>query len=113
MRCLNKVLLIGSLVEAVRMRSLPASGKAVCNFELETVEHFGDKERRERHTVSAFGPVAEAMMHVEAGRQIYVEGSLRSREFTDGTKVRKVYETVAFLVIVMQPQARVGEEQAA
>lgn len=112
MRCLNKVQLIGALVEPVKVRSL-TSGKAVCNFEIETIEHFGGQERRERHTVSAFGPVAEALMHVEAGRQIYVEGSLRSREFTDSARPRKVYETVAFLVIVMQPQARVGEEQAA
>lgn len=112
MRCLNKVLLIGSLVEKVAVRSLP-SGKAVCNFEVETVEHWGGKERREKHPVSAFGPVAEVLLHIEAGRQIYVEGSLRSRERTDGIRPRLERETVAFLVIVMEPQARVGEEVAA
>lgn len=110
-RDLNKVQLMGVLVEPVQMRAL-ANLKSVCNFEVETVERFGDQERRERHRVSAFGPCAEALLHVEAGRGIYLEGSLRSRTFSEGVKQRTVYETVAFLVIVMEPQARVAEETA-
>ena len=83
---LNKVTLIGHLGQDPEIRSLP-SGQAVGRFSLATDEPYTDKDgKRQEHTewhqVVTFGKVAETCgKYLAKGRQVYVEGRLRTREY--------------------------------
>ena len=102
---LNKVTLIGHLGQDPELRSLP-SGQAVGRFSVATDEPYTDKEgQRQEHTewhqVVTFGKVAETCgKYLAKGRQVYVEGRLRTREYeakNDGGK-RQRTEIVAIRV---------------
>ena len=83
---LNRAMLIGNLGGDPELRSLP-SGQAVVGFSVATDEVYTDKQgqkqgRVEWHNVVAFGKLAETCNeYLKKGRQIYVEGRLRTREF--------------------------------
>ena len=83
---LNKVTLIGHLGQDPELRNLP-SGQAVGRFSVATDEPYTDKEgKRQEHTewhqVVTFGKVAETCgKYLAKGRQVYVEGRLRTREY--------------------------------
>lgn len=99
---LNKVTLIGRLTRDVEVRYMP-SGEAVCNFGLATSETWKDKttgqkqEKVEFHNISMFGRLAEiAGQYLKKGSQVYIEGRIQSRKYTDKTGVeRTAYEIVA------------------
>ena len=101
-RGLNKVMLIGHLGKDPEVRYMP-SGGAVANVTLATNESWKDKqtgetqERTEWHTVVFFGKLAEiAGEYLRKGRQVYVEGSLRTRKWQDKNGVdRYTTEIVA------------------
>ena len=102
---LNKVTLIGHLGQDPELRNLP-SGQAVGRFSIATDEPYTDKEgKRQEHTewhqVVTFGKVAETCgNYLTKGRQVYVEGRLRTREYeakNDGGK-RQRTEIVAIRV---------------
>jgi len=85
----NKVILIGNLGKDPEVR-YTASGEAMCNFSLATTDSWKDKSSGERkeltewHRVSFFGKLAEiAGQYLKKGSQVYVEGSLRTRKWTD------------------------------
>ena len=94
---LNKVTLIGHLGQDPELRNLP-SGQAVGRFSVATDEPYTDKEgKRQEHTewhqVVTFGKVAETCgKYLAKGRQVYVEGRLRTREYetknNDGRRQR-------------------------
>jgi single-strand DNA-binding protein len=83
---LNRATVIGYLGGDPELRSLP-SGQPVVNFAVATDEAFVDKqgqrqERVEWHHVVAFGKIADTCAkHLKKGRQVYVEGHLRTREY--------------------------------
>jgi single-strand DNA-binding protein len=83
---LNRATVIGFLGGDPELRSLP-SGQPVVNFAVATDEACVDKqgqkqERVEWHNVVAFGKLAETCnQYLKKGRQVYVEGRLRTREF--------------------------------
>ena len=86
-RGINKVILVGNLGQDPETRYLP-SGGAVTNIRIATSESWSDKqsgekkERTEWHTVVFFGRLAEiAGEYLKKGRQVYVEGSLRTRKW--------------------------------
>ena len=88
-RGLNKVMLIGNLGADPEVR-YGASGGAITNVRLATAESWRDKEtgdqqeRTEWHRVVFFGRLAEiAAEYLKKGSQVYVEGSIRSRKWTD------------------------------
>ena len=84
---LNKVQLIGHLGQDPDLRYLPTSGQPVASFSIATDEAFtgNDGTRQERvewHQVVVFGKAAESCKeYLKKGRQVYVEGRLRTREF--------------------------------
>ena len=84
----NKVFLIGNLGRDPEVR-YTTSGTAVANFTLATTERWNDpsgerKEKTEWHRIVVWGKQAEiAGEYLAKGRQIYVEGSLQTREWTD------------------------------
>jgi single-strand DNA-binding protein len=88
-RGLNKVMLIGNLGADPEVR-YGASGSAITNVRLATAESWRDKEtgdqqeRTEWHRVVFFGRLAEiAAEYLKKGSQVYVEGSIRTRKWTD------------------------------
>ncbi|EPQ7202406.1 single-stranded DNA-binding protein [Providencia stuartii] len=88
-RGVNKVILIGHLGQDPEIRYMP-SGGAVANLTLATSESWRDKqtgemrEKTEWHRVVIFGKLAEvAGEYLKKGSQIYVEGSLQTRKWTD------------------------------
>jgi len=94
MASVNKVILVGNLGRDPDMRYLP-SGDAVANLALATTDKFKDKsgemkEVTEWHRISFFGRQAEICgQYLKKGSQIYVEGSLRTRKYTDKDGVEK------------------------
>lgn len=88
MGSLNKVQLIGNLGRDCEVR-YTAGGIAVANFSIATTETWKDKngarqEKTEWHHVVLWGKVAEALHEfLVKGKQIYVEGRLRTREWED------------------------------
>ena len=88
MASVNKVILIGNLGRDPEIRYLP-SGDAVANLRIATTDKFKDKsgepqEVTEWHSVAFFGKQAEICgQYLKKGSQIYVEGSLRTRQWQD------------------------------
>lgn len=85
----NKCILIGHLGQDPEIRYMP-SGGAVANLTLATSESWRDKqtgemkEKTEWHRVCIFGKLAEiAGEYLRKGSQIYIEGSLQTRKWTD------------------------------
>jgi len=107
---LNKVMLIGNLGHDPEIRYMPESKRAVTNLSIAMNDSFTDRSgnRRERTdwlTVVAFGKLAELChQHLRKGRQIYVEGSIRVREYepSEGGKFRRP-EIVASRVQFLGP----------
>ena len=89
MGSVNKVILVGNLGRDAELRYTPG-GAPVANFSIATSETWTDKntgqrqERTEWHRVDLWGKGAEALQqHLTKGRKIYVEGSLRTRQWED------------------------------
>ncbi len=97
----NKVILIGRLGKDPEVKYTP-SGAPVAKFSLATDEVFkdrsGEQQRRtEWHNIVAWNKLAEICgEYLTKGKQVYIEGSIRSRQWEDqaGNK-RTSYEIVA------------------
>lgn len=88
-RGVNRVILVGNLGADVELR-YSGSGTAIANLRVATSESWTDKqsgekqERTEWHRVKMFGKLAEiAGEYLKKGRQVYIEGSLRTEKYTD------------------------------
>jgi len=88
-RGVNKVILIGNLGADPETR-YTSSGTAITSLRIATSEQWTDKqsgerqERTEWHRVKLFGKLAEiAGEYLKKGRQVYIEGSLRTDKYTD------------------------------
>ena len=88
-RGINKVILVGNLGADPETRAMP-SGTTVANLRIATSESWRDKqsgeqqERTEWHRVVLFGRLGEiAAEYLKKGSQVYIEGSLRTRKWTD------------------------------
>jgi single-strand DNA-binding protein len=89
MSSVNKVILIGHAGKDPEVRYMP-SGGAIATVTLATNEVWKDKqtgeaqEHTEWHTVMFYGRLAEiAGEYLRKGRQVYVEGRLRTRKWQD------------------------------
>lgn len=94
-RGINKVIILGTLGQDPEVKYMP-SGGAVCNLSLATSEQWNDKatgekkEQTEWHRVVIFGKLAEvAGEYLRKGSQVYIEGKLRTRKWTDQSGVEK------------------------
>jgi len=98
MASVNKVILIGNLGANPELKYLP-SGQAVCELRVATTEAWTDKagqkqERTEWHRVEVWGKQAEACgKYLEKGRQVYVEGQIRTESWDDKETGQKKYST--------------------
>ena len=89
MASVNKVIILGNLGADPETRTFPSGGQ-VCNVRIATTERWKDrqsgeqKEITEWHNVVFNDRLAEiAGQYLRKGSPVYVEGSLRTRKWTD------------------------------
>ena len=93
MASLNKVMLIGNIGNAPDCRTMP-NGDPVAHFRLATSEGWTDRTTRERkehtewHSIVCYRQQADFVRdYLGKGRQVYIEGKLRTDEYEkDGVK---------------------------
>ena len=91
---LNKIFIIGNLGKDPEVRFID-SGKAVAKFPVATSEKWTDsdgnkQERTEWHNVVVWGKQAETCgQYLEKGRQVFIEGSVRTRSYDDKEGVKR------------------------
>jgi single-strand DNA-binding protein len=95
MASVNKVILVGNLGRDPEVRYM-SGGDAVCNITVATSESWKDKNSGERKEVTEWNNVvlyrklAEiAGEYLTKGSSVYIEGSLRTRKWTDKEGVEK------------------------
>lgn len=92
---MNKAMIIGRLGQDPELRYTSTSNKPVTNFSVCTDERFTDADGEkhnepEWHRVTVWGSLAEiATKFLAKGRKVYVEGRLRTSEYTDKEGVKK------------------------
>lgn len=85
---LNKVMLIGNVGKDPEVRHLE-SGAVTASFTLATTERYKDKngetkEQTEWHNIVCWRGTAEVVeKYVRKGTQLYIEGRIRTRSYTD------------------------------
>jgi single-strand DNA-binding protein len=96
---LNRATIIGYLGQDLELRNLPTNGQPVVSFAVATDESFTDKggnrqERVDWHQVVVYGKLAETChKYLRKGRQLYVEGRLRTRGYEERDNGGKRYRT--------------------
>ena len=103
----NKIILVGNLGADPEVR-YTQNGKAVANLRIATNEVWYDKdgqkqERTEWHSVTVWDKQGESCgQYLTKGRQVYVEGRMQSREYTDKDGIeRRVWDVVAERVVFL------------
>ncbi|MFH1573468.1 MAG: single-stranded DNA-binding protein, partial [Acidobacteriota bacterium] len=115
MSSLNKVMLIGRLGRDPEVRHTP-DGNPVASFSLATGEFWTDKsgtrqERTEWHNIVVWNKLADlARRYLSKGRQVYIEGRIRTREWDDrdGNK-RRTTEIIASQLVFLGGRSDSGE----
>lgn len=92
---INKAIIVGNLGKDPEVR-YTQSGSSIANITIATSESWRDKqsgeqkEKTEWHRVVLFGKLAEiAGEYLRKGSQVYVEGKLTTRKWTDQAGVEK------------------------
>jgi single-strand DNA-binding protein len=111
----NKVILVGNLGRDVEMRHTPG-GSAVAKFSVATNEVWKDKngqrqEHTEWHNIVAWGKLAEFCgSYLSKGRQVYIEGSTRTRTYDDEKGNRRYFTEVRAQTIQLLGPKPTGTE---
>jgi len=115
MSSLNQVSLIGHVGRKPELRHT-ASGGAVALFSVATNDVWTDKEgdrqeRTEWHRIVAWRGLADTVAeHLDGGRQVHVQGVLRTRDWTDATgSKRTITEVHATRVLFLGRRSRADE----
>lgn len=94
MASINKAIIIGSLGNDPEIR-YSSGGDAIANMNIATTDSWknknGDKqEKTEWHRVVMFGKIAEiACEYLKKGAAVYIEGRLRTQEWTDKENIKR------------------------
>ena len=94
MGSVNKVILVGNLGRDAELRYTPG-GAAVATINMATTDVYKDREGQKKedtqwHRVILWGRTAESLNeYLTKGKQIYVEGRLQTRKWTDKDGVEK------------------------
>lgn len=95
MRGVNKVILVGTLGRDPETKSFP-NGGSVTQFSIATSEAWKDKntgeprEETEWHRIVLNNRLGEiAQQYLKKGSKVYIEGSLRTRKWTDKEGVER------------------------
>lgn len=116
-RGINKVILVGNLGSDPEVKHTP-SGSAIANITMATSEEWRDKATGEKkesvewHRVVLFGKLAEiAGEYLRKGSQVYIEGQLRTRKWTDSAGAEK-YTTEVVVNVGGTMQMLGGKQEA-
>ena len=114
---INKVILVGNVGGDPEVRTTE-SGVKVARIRLATSERYTDKQSGERkeltewHTITLWRGLADIVdRYVHKGSQLYIEGRLRTREWTDTNNVKRY--TTEILADNMQLLGSRGDGQGA
>lgn len=95
MASVNKVIIVGNLGRDPETRYMP-NGEAVTNVAVATTDSWKDKqtgekkEQTEWHRITFYRRLAEvAGQYLKKGSQVYVEGRLQTRKWTDKDGVER------------------------
>jgi single-strand DNA-binding protein len=95
MASVNKVIIVGNLGRDPETRYMP-NGEAVTNVAVATTESWKDKSSGEKkeltewHRITFYRKLAEiAGQYLKKGSQVYVEGRLQTRKWTDKDGVER------------------------
>ncbi|HSY28288.1 MAG TPA: single-stranded DNA-binding protein [Burkholderiaceae bacterium] len=95
MASVNKVIIVGNLGRDPETRYMP-NGEAVTNIAVATTESWKDKssgdkkEITEWHRITFYRKLAEiAGQYLKKGSQVYVEGRLQTRKWTDKENIER------------------------
>ncbi len=101
MASVNKVIIVGNLGRDPEMRYMP-SGDAIANIAVATTDKWKDKatgeqkESTEWHRIAFYGKLAEIVgQYLVKGSQVYVEGKLKTRKYTDKDGIEKYSTEIA------------------
>ncbi len=111
----NKVILVGNLGANPEVKYL-SNGTTVASFRMATTENRVNRASGEKttttewHRIVAFGRLAEICgEYLSKGRQVYVEGKLRTRSWEDKDGNRKyTTEIVAQVMQMLGPAGTAG-----
>ena len=119
MASVNKVIIVGNLGADPESRFAP-SGDAICNIRVATSEAWKDRQTGERkeatewHRINFYGKLAEiAGQYLRKGSQVYIEGSLRTRKWTDKDGQEKYSTEIRADEMKMLGGKPEGQQQAA
>lgn len=114
---INKVILVGNVGGDPEVRTTE-SGVKVARIRLATSERYTDKQSGERkeltewHTITLWRGLADIVdRYVHKGSQLYIEGRLRTREWTDTNNIKRY--TTEILADNMQLLGSRGDGQSA
>ncbi|MBF0225175.1 MAG: single-stranded DNA-binding protein [Desulfobacterales bacterium] len=117
MASLNKVLLIGRLGKDPEMRYFQ-DGTPVANFTIATSDEWKDKtngekkEKTEWHKIVAYRKLAEVCgEYLTKGKQVYIEGKLRTRSWEKDGVTRYSTEIEALSMLMLGSKGVYGEDQ--
>ena len=113
----NKVILVGNLGKDPEIRTLE-SGTKKANFTLATTEMYKDKNGQkisltEWHNIVCWRRFAEiAEQYLEKGKQIYLEGRIRTRSWEDNGVKKYITEVVADYFTMLSSGVKPEEQSA-
>lgn len=115
MASVNKVILVGGLCRDPELRSMP-DGRSVVNLSIATTDRWSDKqtgekrESKEFHRATATGQPADfAAQYLAKGSQVYIEGKLKTRKWTDPQGNER--QATEIRVDVLTPVGAKGERE--
>ncbi len=119
MASVNKVILLGHLGRDPETKNFD-NGGSVCSFSLATTESYWDKEKSQRvelptewHNVriTRAGLIKIAQQYLHKGSQVYIEGSLRTRQYQSKEGDTKYFTEVVVNDLVLTGGRGTGEAQ--
>ena len=118
MASINKVIIVGNLGNEPENRYMP-NGDQVTNISVATTDKWTDKNTGERkeltewHRITFYRKLAEiAGQYLRKGSQVYVEGRLRTRKYTDKEGIeRYATEIIADAMQMLGSAQNAGSSQ--
>jgi single-strand DNA-binding protein len=121
MASVNKVIIVGNLGKDPDVR-YATNGNCITNITVATTESWKDKDSGEKkeatewHKVAFFGKLADiAGKYLKKGSQVYLEGALKTRKWTDKDgQERYTTEVIASEMKMLggKPQANESQPQS-
>ncbi len=114
---INKVILVGHLGKDPEVRTLD-SGVKMARFSVATTESYRDKsgERKditEWHNITCWRNLADiAEKYLTKGRQVYIEGKIRTRSWDDNGVKKYITEIVADSFTMLGSKSDGAEKQS-